>query len=113
MAGNGPSRGLREYRILAIAGQVASVARSCPARGRVHPANRTTASTATLRTTERGGSPGLETQSVRCYGTTQVGNLRVRRFLDRLRIASVANGNKNWLSGQPLQVVKWIADLFP
>ena len=37
----------------------------------------------------------------------------MRRFLDRLRIASVANGNKNWLSGQLLQVVKWIADLFP
>jgi hypothetical protein len=37
----------------------------------------------------------------------------VRRFLDRLRIASVANGNKNWLSDQPSQVVKWTADLFP
>jgi hypothetical protein len=54
-----------------------------------------------------------KTRSGRCYGATQAGNPGVRRFLDRLRIASVANGNKNWLSGQPLQVVKWIADLFP
>src|SRR5712691_9111796 len=53
------------------------------------------------------------TRSGRCYGATQAGNPGVRRFLDRLRIASVANGNKNWLSGQPSQVVKWIADLFP
>src|ERR1700721_2591603 len=49
----------------------------------------------------------------RCCGATQAGNPGVRRFLDRLRIASVANGNKNWLSDQPSQVVKWIADLFP
>ena len=35
------------------------------------------------------------------------------RSLHGLRIARVANGNKNWLSSQPSQVVKWIADLFP
>lgn len=34
------------------------------------------------------------TRSGRCYGATQAGNPGVRRFLDRLRIARVANGNK-------------------
>src|ERR1700692_4659811 len=53
------------------------------------------------------------TRNGRCYGATQAGNPGVRSFLDRLRIARVANGNKNWLSNQPSQVVKWIADLFP
>jgi len=42
----------------------------------------------------------------RCYWATQAGNPGVRRFLDRLGIARVANGNNNRLSSQPSQVVK-------
>jgi hypothetical protein len=58
-------------------------------------------------------SPSGTTHNGRCYGATQAENPGVCCFFDGLRIASVANGNKNLLSGQPSQVVKWIADLFP
>jgi hypothetical protein len=77
---------------------------------------------AQMRSADRRGMFGVKAEDIysgrvfriltRCYGATQAGNPGVRRFLDRLRI-SVVNGNKNWLSDQPSQVVKWIADLFP